>query len=1732
MMMARKQRNHWRALVGALAVAGLAFGVSLRLEGAAHVPGAAADPKITVSQDEVKRAIRAASAQRQVSTGEPVVYGNLANLMSGDVPTFPTIVVDYRDDDATRARDAGLLQGPLPLNTHEGGVAGGGCSFDVDCDDGNRCTDDSCDFPAGQPAGSGTCQHSPAPNGQDGSWGDAECPGNFGLACGGCDDGVFCNGVETCSGGVCVAGTPPCTGLQVCSETFDLCQNAACAGAADCANAGIVGAEFATVAALRCNGTETCVSGVCVAGSNPCGAGAVCGEKQCSVGGTIDFCITDEDCAAGLGLCNLLGPVCKPGRCCRTSGGTPPGTPGEPTCERRQKRGICSGTTANTNSGAACTANSDCQSNSCLQFAGSCDGVGGTFYGHDAGTIPSGGGTVCPVINDVAVKCPKYGSGIAPAGPYPQLLGPISDSTVVVPPFGVALQKLGDDYTLSNAGLCVGGTRAGLGCGATADCPGGTCNLAGPSFMELDYLRFAGGSPVTDRISFEFYDENGLFVEDLFFSGTSAFGIYPVLFDPPLLIPAKGFVVQRVAPGFSPSARHVWATTDAVDVGTNNPARMWVNNGPVNSNFGTTGILAFELEGTKAAGDFGACCYTTPDVCNNAVAPYACRGTGGEYLGNASLCAACNTGPNAGQYCRRCSNNTALTCNQNSDCGAGTCAPFNGACAGGGICVEEPACDVGGCCNPTTGACTVETQASCTSGGRNYLGNGSDCDADNGYDDGQQHCCPQPLASYSGRDNCEDVVLHVITAPPIGETKVVTITGNNSGATNTFANPDSCFDPSDDANAEPGWWEGFTLVDDCTIVYVDHCCTDPVHRPAYRILYDSCPCGQALFTQANPYAFPEPPDSRGLPFCGEDDNAWQSFGLLGPGTYYYPIYSALAGHHGQYQFHIVARACPTAACCVQNQCVDDVNQFECSSLGGFFLAPPNKSPAVNVCTGTNGQPGSTCFTGSCCTGPGECSDVQLAQPVTKANCDSQSGNFIGGVRCQGGSCAASPVESCSVNADCPGNDTCVGDAQALAQPLPCPICEIEGVGNCQPYDNSFNFTLSDRHLGDAGLLAADDIKPDGTTLSSVCVWGFYIDGDPDATNLDCSPTVTADHFRVRVFANDPATGRSPGTLVGSSTASSEKGIIPNSTAFTRLTTEQYGYQLVLDTPITGLVVGNTYWMEVSNDVCDGNPACEATTQSTCNWFWNQRAPTSTSISFGGNEAGYEPTFEATFELAFCTNFNFTPSTIGGLTAPCCTCDGVCSLQTYYDCATNNGVWDITKTTCSGVTCPVGAPANDNCANAAPITAGSFVVNNQCATTDGYGPLPNEASTPSQLDFDLWYEFVAPSGCNLVVSECQTGLRFDSFLAVYHNPSNPSVCPPCPLDAATMSSTLAGLAQDESCQGVSVGGPGVWDAQSQLGRNAIPGECFLLRIGSFPGSRGTANLDISCPGDPGGAPDAVVPTSNASCTGAGAPHACCSGSGVGTCDKSRFISFTPPTDTVGETAIRIRLSSLHNVVPPYNNGSSTPFTAFQGQSVYVGPPSNYVESSSTGTPFRASYTQCTPHYRDWNTVGLLHVTGSAIVPSSTYAVEHLAAACAGAEGSAACLSGGTNVSGQASVRTTRWGDVADLYNPPSTTTQPDIADVQSMVAKFRSTIGAPIKARVLIAGQDAFGVINVATITNDFNFSHIAACVDAFRGGGYPYKMGKCATTSSGTGACSTNSECVAPNAGPCNLYCP
>ena len=151
-----------------------------------------------------------------------------------------------------------------------------------DCDDGNVEDGDCCSaFCTFEPAGSS------------------------------CADDQYCNGDETCDGnGTCQAGIPidcsdgvDCT-VDSCDEVNEVCVNMP--NDNNCADDG-----------LFCNGQETCnVVDGCVSSGNPCPVEELCdeGSNQCA---TSPECAIDEDCDDGLfcngnELCDDAG-MCQPG---------------------------------------------------------------------------------------------------------------------------------------------------------------------------------------------------------------------------------------------------------------------------------------------------------------------------------------------------------------------------------------------------------------------------------------------------------------------------------------------------------------------------------------------------------------------------------------------------------------------------------------------------------------------------------------------------------------------------------------------------------------------------------------------------------------------------------------------------------------------------------------------------------------------------------------------------------------------------------------------------------------------------------------------------------------------------------------------------------------------------------------------------------------------------------------------------------------------------------------------------------------------------------------------------------------------------------------------------------------------------------------------------------------------------------------------------------------------------
>lgn len=112
-----------------------------------------------------------------------------------------------------------------------------------------------------------------------------------------CDDGLFCNGTETCAAAACT-GTDPCPG-EMCDETDDscfecdgaedcdddnVCTDDSCDGNGDCVNANNT---MACNDGLFCTQTDACSGGTCM------GTGDACAGDNCNEGG--DFCGDCDD---------------------------------------------------------------------------------------------------------------------------------------------------------------------------------------------------------------------------------------------------------------------------------------------------------------------------------------------------------------------------------------------------------------------------------------------------------------------------------------------------------------------------------------------------------------------------------------------------------------------------------------------------------------------------------------------------------------------------------------------------------------------------------------------------------------------------------------------------------------------------------------------------------------------------------------------------------------------------------------------------------------------------------------------------------------------------------------------------------------------------------------------------------------------------------------------------------------------------------------------------------------------------------------------------------------------------------------------------------------------------------------------------------------------------------------------------------------------------------------------
>jgi len=140
-----------------------------------------------------------------------------------------------------------------------------------------------------------------------------------------CDDGLFCNGAETCVMGGCMPGTAPdcddavmCT-IDGCDETADTCRNIPDDGM--CGASGTCSASMGCVPectgdadcddGLFCNGAETCVMGGCMPGTAPdCDDAVDCTTDLCDETGDLCRNLPDDSACTGPLVCTPSG--CAP----------------------------------------------------------------------------------------------------------------------------------------------------------------------------------------------------------------------------------------------------------------------------------------------------------------------------------------------------------------------------------------------------------------------------------------------------------------------------------------------------------------------------------------------------------------------------------------------------------------------------------------------------------------------------------------------------------------------------------------------------------------------------------------------------------------------------------------------------------------------------------------------------------------------------------------------------------------------------------------------------------------------------------------------------------------------------------------------------------------------------------------------------------------------------------------------------------------------------------------------------------------------------------------------------------------------------------------------------------------------------------------------------------------------------------------------------------------------------
>lgn len=194
------------------------------------------------------------------------------------------------------------------------------------------------------------------------------------------------------------------------------------------------------------------------------------------------------------------------------------------------------------------------------------------------------------------------------------------------------------------------------------------------------------------------------------------------------------------------------------------------------------------------------------------------------------------------------------------------------------------------------------------------------------------------------------------------------------------------------------------------------------------------------------------------------------------------------------------------------------------------------------------------------------------------------------------------------------------------------------------------------------------------------------------------------------------------------------------------------------------------------------------------------------------------------------------------------CDVVCDQNSGGDpfCCTTE--WDSTCAQSALTRCEQPLQ-NDNCADALPINGiGDFAFDNTDGTTDGpVHPICGTLGGDEQISRDVWFCWTSTCNSQVLARTCGS-TTVDTKIAVYEG----CQCPPS--DANLLD------CDDDRCAPL----------QSLAAFNAVAGQQYLIRLGSYPGEAGGQGaLTISCspPNNP------ACPAAGDCCEAHAAPGAC-------------------------------------------------------------------------------------------------------------------------------------------------------------------------------------------------------------------------------------------------------------------